>query len=355
VTAWFIHGLIFWFAELITVIIGIPSSWDYSKFLSSGVSPADAVKSILINEKIVLALLVYLMTSLLFGIITAVITFLKFRKTDESKTDAFIVSVSLASVFYMFGGFWLNIKYLPNAALFISLIANITFLFTSIALAYVCFKILSTKKQFDVFRNFVALAFTMNLFMPGEMLLLRNYSFGLLNFKGITFSSILLTAGIFLFVIFKSILRLKLFENLSLVTVRNRVFFSVVVLALCSSLMIMKNHFVPHDRVKDKNNPNVLLIVMDTTRADHFSSYGYSRETTPYLDKIAGEGVIFKKAISPSGWTLPSHASMFTGLFPVEHGTGHVSPNLPLEIETMAEILTSEGYKTFGYSNNPWN
>jgi arylsulfatase A-like enzyme len=93
---------------------------------------------------------------------------------------------------------------------------------------------------------------------------------------------------------------------------------------------------------------------MDTTRADHLSCYGYERKTTPHIDRIAKEGVLFTNVISPSSWTLPSHASMFTGLFPSEHKADHLSPYLFESHETLAEILKREGYKTLAYSNNPW-
>ena len=66
--------------------------------------------------------------------------------------------------------------------------------------------------------------------------------------------------------------------------------------------------------------PNILWIVMDTARADHFSCYGYYRNTSPNIDRIASEGVLFENAIANAPWTLPSHASMFTGAFVSRHG-----------------------------------
>ena len=62
--------------------------------------------------------------------------------------------------------------------------------------------------------------------------------------------------------------------------------------------------------------PNVLLIVMDTVRADHLSSYGYHLPTTPNIDRIAKQGILYENAITPGSWTLPSHATLFTGLYP---------------------------------------
>lgn len=123
-------------------------------------------------------------------------------------------------------------------------------------------------------------------------------------------------------------------------------------------VVITKEGWVNYSLGKQKKSshdkPNIILIVMDTARADHLSCYGYERNTSPYIDKIAEEGAVFKSVISPSSWTLPSHASMFTGLFPSEHGAGHVSPYLPEKAETLTEILKKEGYQTLAYSNNPW-
>lgn len=101
-----------------------------------------------------------------------------------------------------------------------------------------------------------------------------------------------------------------------------------------------------------KDRPNILWIVMDTARADHLSCYGYNRKTTPNIDRIASEGVLFENAISAAPWTLPSHASMFTGMFPSRHGADGEHVYLADEFLTIAEVLSSHGYRTFGYSNN---
>ena len=69
------------------------------------------------------------------------------------------------------------------------------------------------------------------------------------------------------------------------------------------------------------NRPNIVLIIMDATRRDHLSCYGYRRNTTPNIDIIAYESTLFQNAFSNAPWTVPSHASLFTGLFPSEHKT----------------------------------
>ncbi len=100
--------------------------------------------------------------------------------------------------------------------------------------------------------------------------------------------------------------------------------------------------------------PNVLWIVMDTVRADHLSCYGYKHVTSPSVDKIAAEGLLFEKALSTAPWTLPAHASMFTGMYPRTHQTTWSHEYLSNSFTTIAELLRSHGYMTAGFSNNPW-
>jgi len=107
------------------------------------------------------------------------------------------------------------------------------------------------------------------------------------------------------------------------------------------------------DSEKLKAKPNILWIVMDSVRADHFSCYGYHRNTTPNIDRVASEGILFENAVSAAPWTLPSHASMFTGMFPSKHGTDAHHQWLEDDFQTIAEVLRLRGYSTFGYSNNP--
>ena len=69
-----------------------------------------------------------------------------------------------------------------------------------------------------------------------------------------------------------------------------------------------------------RGSPNVLVIVVDTLRADHLSSYGYARATSPNIDRIAQQGVLFKNAFSSCSWSFPSHVSLLTGRYQFEHG-----------------------------------
>lgn len=100
--------------------------------------------------------------------------------------------------------------------------------------------------------------------------------------------------------------------------------------------------------------PNILLVVFDTARADRFPFHGYGRPTAPNLATLAREGVVYANAFSPAPWTVPAHASLFTGQYPSLHGTDCGSLRLPDAAVTIAETLRAAGYRTLGYSANIW-
>lgn len=98
-------------------------------------------------------------------------------------------------------------------------------------------------------------------------------------------------------------------------------------------------------------SPNVLLLVLDTVRGMQLGTYGYSLDTSPKIDSIAQRGVVFENAFSTAPWTLPSHASMFTGKWPHELGVDWAAP-LDRSNETIAERLNEAGYATGGFAAN---
>jgi arylsulfatase A-like enzyme len=100
-------------------------------------------------------------------------------------------------------------------------------------------------------------------------------------------------------------------------------------------------------------SPNVLLIVLDTVGADHLSLHGYNRPTSPTIDELAARGIRFSRVLAASSWTLPSHASMFTGRWPHELSAGWFTP-LDGTYPTLAEFLGSRGYATAGFIANSW-
>lgn len=97
--------------------------------------------------------------------------------------------------------------------------------------------------------------------------------------------------------------------------------------------------------------PNVLLLILDTVRASELSVYGYGRRTTPVLEQLAARGMRFDRAIATAPWTLPSHASMFTGRYPFELTVGYDVP-LSDEYPTVAGVLARAGYRTGGFVAN---
>lgn len=101
-----------------------------------------------------------------------------------------------------------------------------------------------------------------------------------------------------------------------------------------------------------KKLPNIILIVMDTVGAKHMSLYGYHRKTTPNLERIAEECTLYTRCFAPSCWTIPSHASMFTGLYPSQHGAYEGTNILNENVQHLATVLKMMGYHTWGISSN---
>jgi arylsulfatase A-like enzyme len=98
---------------------------------------------------------------------------------------------------------------------------------------------------------------------------------------------------------------------------------------------------------------NVLFVVMDTVRKDRLTPYGYDRPTTPGLEAFAAEATVFEQCVAPAPWTLPVHASVFTGMYPSQHGADQENPYLD-GVTTLAQTLSEEGYDTACYSSNAW-
>jgi arylsulfatase A-like enzyme len=106
--------------------------------------------------------------------------------------------------------------------------------------------------------------------------------------------------------------------------------------------------------------PDVVLIVLDTVRADHLTPYGYARETTPQLAAFARDAVVYRNAIAPDTWTASSHASLFTGLMPSTHGVRYVGAEhsesgvhaLAADVPVLAERLREAGWKTAAFVGN---
>ncbi len=100
---------------------------------------------------------------------------------------------------------------------------------------------------------------------------------------------------------------------------------------------------------REQKAPNLVLITVDTLRPDHLGYNGYARATSPAIDKLASEGVVFTHATSVAGWTLPSMATIFTGRYPKDHGAVDFHWSLDASLPTLAGILRGHGYDTYGF------
>jgi arylsulfatase A-like enzyme len=101
---------------------------------------------------------------------------------------------------------------------------------------------------------------------------------------------------------------------------------------------------------------DVVVVSIDTLRADHIGSYGYGRPTSPNIDALAETGTVFEHATSTSTWTLPSHASLLTGLYPDEHGVNSYRDlrRIPDDVPTLAAAFRESGYATGGFAGGRW-
>jgi arylsulfatase A-like enzyme len=100
--------------------------------------------------------------------------------------------------------------------------------------------------------------------------------------------------------------------------------------------------------------PNIILISIDSLRYDHLGCYGYSRDTSPTIDRLAREGALFETAVSSTSWTLPAHAALFTGLPDRVHGCFDDQQWLDGSRHTLAEALQEAGYRTVGFFSGPY-
>ena len=105
-------------------------------------------------------------------------------------------------------------------------------------------------------------------------------------------------------------------------------------------------------RISSSGRPNVVLLLIDTLRADHVEPGREGGADTPHLDELAEGGIRFTRMVSQNSWTRPSVASILTSRYPVEHMAGWVGTSIPESVPTMSELLKDNGYRTIGIGNN---
>ncbi|MGQ4808656.1 hypothetical protein NKDENANG_02044 [Candidatus Entotheonellaceae bacterium PAL068K] len=102
------------------------------------------------------------------------------------------------------------------------------------------------------------------------------------------------------------------------------------------------------------HRPNIIVLMLDTARAQNFSCYGYERPTTPYIDALASESVLYEQAVASGCWSLPSQVSLLTGMFPAKHGAHELHLSYARPYPLLPEVLREAGYRTLGVSPNSW-
>jgi Arylsulfatase A and related enzymes len=130
----------------------------------------------------------------------------------------------------------------------------------------------------------------------------------------------------------------------------------------CLPFILLWEHRTNFLEWKSVNSPNVIILLVDCLRADHLRSYGYSRKTSPNIDRFAKDSVMFTQAISQSTFTKTSVASLFTSLYPYQHGVyegnlsdtkAHITSDvLSEEKTTLSETLSQNGFLTMAWIKN---
>jgi len=108
------------------------------------------------------------------------------------------------------------------------------------------------------------------------------------------------------------------------------------------------------ERRNAQPRPNIILISIDSLRADHLRCYGYERDTSPVIDALAADGALFEQAVAAAPWTLPSHASLLTSLHSRTHQANDPKRRFPRETVTLASVLKSSGYDTHAVVSGPF-
>ena len=121
------------------------------------------------------------------------------------------------------------------------------------------------------------------------------------------------------------------------------------ILAFVCLVCLLCNYPSCTSSTRTKSPHGIILISLDTLRADHLGCYGYHRNTSPFIDAFAKESILFEDAVVQSPWTLPSHMSIMTSLYPSSHGVFNKNTRLADENVTLAELLHDAGYQTAAF------
>ncbi len=273
----------------------------------------------------------------------------------RSGSSTFLPAAVLFTVFYLYGFYYINEKLTAGVGALapLSLLADLLFLFAGAAVCLI--SLAAADPKHGEIRNLLTIAC-----LPIVLLVTVNIRFFIWQppvtrhdelFLGLAgFSMAGLMGAALSFVIAKT---LPPKARAAVILVVTAVTLGAVAISgrpstksFYTQTPEVEGHPVPLEKPK-----NIIWIVTDTARRDHVSVYGGASKTTPNLEKFAADARVFDRAIATAPWTLPSHASMFTGMYPSKHGAHYVgdavfsTPLLPHNI-TIAELLTAYGYET---------
>ena len=129
-------------------------------------------------------------------------------------------------------------------------------------------------------------------------------------------------------------------------------FYKIIISSFVLFFLSLFSYCIPYTQAKAPHG--IILISLDTLRADHLGCYGYNRNTSPSIDALAKESIVFEHAVVQSQWTLPSHMSIMTSLYPSSHGVTKPGDRLAKEQVTLAELLRKGGFKTAAFVDGGW-
>jgi arylsulfatase A-like enzyme len=183
-------------------------------------------------------------------------------------------------------------------------------------------------------------------FIKAHLIWLRTHLFSM---EGFLWTALIIAGSTSIFFIIRR-LAIRISQRTSSKNLLAGIFLICAIVTIADAYIDRKANLPPHTPASKQ--PNILLIVVDTLRSDFISAYGFPHPITPNIDALAHEGVVYENAISPSPWTTPSHASLFTGQYPSRNGVDGRNILLDPASKTLAAELSRSGFQTAGFINN---
>jgi len=331
------------------------------------------------------AILGLLLNAVLGGLLT-VVAFSAGGRLRDISVQPLLMASSLVVVIIVYGTWEVKplLMAIPSAALILCSVVG--FLMLMIVVLWSAYKVLRrVNGLFQRCVSFIAMACALDLLMLGSVYCNKHFlrgQFPFATFKSVVLNVAILLIGVSLYFVLRSVL--LFFFKLRPYVIRKRILWITAGFCIVLAGVYVQSMFSWSDRdfgSGDEKKPNVILITLDTARADHLSCYGYQRKTTPFIDSFAKDCMLFKNAYSTAPWTFPAHASIFTGMYPSKHGGGEdpayyqylikkygrelkgieKEPKaeeksikiLAEENVTLAETLSAQRYKTCGVIGGP--